>query len=293
VAERSDTAHPGLVPGSRRTAGTMFAALYGELVPHVWRDPESEHDAYSLFYHRSVAMGWLDDRSAGGGSEDHMLRAPGLWGMNDAGWNHPLAAPGADLVAWFQVDASAPADDRPLPVQPFLRCAEDATARAGTLQLAAVQVLMPVQGLDPSSRPRYAPVPAMLTAAWFAERDPRSRTPVEVNINSGRDPSIPAVAEQLTHHLARLDQDVFIPRFHGVAGRDAVLPPPFDDRLWNGPPQHGVLLRGELAEWSCDAIGWLAEAVADAVAQFGVRSPLLLTVTRALSTGTLGRRTTR
>ncbi len=48
-------------------AGTMFAALYGELVPHAWRDPESEHDAYSLFYHRSLAMGWLDDRGAGGG----------------------------------------------------------------------------------------------------------------------------------------------------------------------------------------------------------------------------------
>lgn len=28
-----------------------------------------------LFYHRSIAMGWLDDRSAGGGFNEHMLRS--------------------------------------------------------------------------------------------------------------------------------------------------------------------------------------------------------------------------
>lgn len=121
----------------RRTAGTMFAALYGDPAPNAWRDRESEPDAHSLFLDRSLAMGWLDDRSAGGGYEDHMLRAPGLWAMNDAGWNHPLAAPGPpELISWFQVEASAVAGDRPLPVQPFLRCAESATARAGALHLS-------------------------------------------------------------------------------------------------------------------------------------------------------------
>jgi hypothetical protein len=45
------------------------------------------------------------------------------------------------------------------------------------------------------------------------------------------------------------------------------------------------VLRGELAEWPCDALGWPAEIVADSVARLGVRSPLLLTVTRVLSTG--------
>lgn len=49
---------------------------------------------------------------------------------------------------------------------------------------------------------------------------------------------------------------------------------------WNGPALHGAVLRGKLAEWSCDAIGWLAEVLADSVAQLGVRSPLLLTVER-------------
>ena len=125
----------------------------------------------------------------------------------------------------------------------------------------------------------------MRTVPRFAECDPRSGTAVEVNINSGRDPSIPAVAKQLTDHLGHLDQDVFVCRSHDVAGRDAALPAPFDDSFWNGPPLHGVVLRGSLAEWSCDAVGWLAEVVADSVAQLGVRSPLLLTVTRALSPG--------
>lgn len=281
MPERSDTAQPGMVPAASRTAGTMFAALYGKLVPHTWRDPEL--DAYSLFYHRSLAMGWLDDRSAGGGFEDRMLRAPGLWATNDAGWNHPSAS-GVELISWFQVDASAVADDRPLPVQPFLRCAEDATAQAGALNLSAVQILLSVQGLDPASRPAYARVSSMLTVPWFGERDPRSRTPVDVSINSGRDPSIPAVAQQLTEHLGHLEQDVFVCRSHDVADPDDVLPP-LDDSLWNGPPRHGIVLHGELAEWSCDAVGWLAEVVADSAARLGVRSSLLLTVTRAHSPG--------
>jgi hypothetical protein len=277
VPERSETAQPGRVPTSRRDAGTLFAALYGELIPHAWHDPE--HDAFQLFFQRSLTMGWLDDKGAGGG----MHRASGLWGMNDAGWDHPFAASGTDLISWFQVTARAVADDRPLPVQPFLRCAEDATARVGTVTLSAVQLLLPIQGIDPASRPPY--VPSLETVHWFAERDPEARTPVEVGIDSGRRRSVPAVAGQLTDYLARLEQDVFVCGSHDVAERDAVRPPPFDDRLWSGPPRHGMVLQGELAEWSCDAVGWLAEVVADSVARLGVRSPLLFTVTRASSTG--------
>lgn len=155
------------------------------------------------------------------------------------------------------------AGDRPLPVQPFLRCAQEATARAGMLDLSAVQLLLPIYGLDPSSRPPYAPVPAMRTKEWFADCAPEARTPVEVNINSGRGLSIPAVAQQFTDHLGQLEQDVFVCRSYDVADQDAVLPPPFEDSFRNGPPLHGVVLRGELAEWSCDAVGWLAEVIAD------------------------------
>jgi hypothetical protein len=272
-----------MVPATDRTAGTMVAALYGELAPHAWHDPGSGHDAYSLFYHRSIAMGWLDDRPT------HVpASASGLWAMNDAGWDHPRAGAGAGagagaetgLVSWFQVEASAVAHDRPLPVQPFLRCAHDATTRAGTLTLSAVQVLLPVQGLDPASRAPYAPVPAILTTEWFARADPHARTPVQVSVSSGRDRSIPAVARQLTDDLARLDQDVFVCSSYDVTDHHAAPPPPFDDSVWNGPALHGVMLRGELAEWSCDTAGWLAEVIADSAARLGVRSSLLLTVAR-------------
>jgi hypothetical protein len=56
----------------------MFAALFGELVPHprpVTPD-DVRQDAYSLFYARSSAMGWLTPAVQGA--------AGGLWGMNDA-----------------------------------------------------------------------------------------------------------------------------------------------------------------------------------------------------------------
>ncbi|SFB58970.1 hypothetical protein SAMN05216266_12315 [Amycolatopsis marina] len=278
MPERSAAAQPGRVPGSRRDTGTLFAALYGEFVPHAWHDPE--HDAYQLFYQRSRAMSWLDDTDLGGGVHDRTRHTPGLWGMNDAGWEHPLGTAGTALISWFQVSAGAVADDQPLPVQPFLRCAEDATARAGTPSLSAVQVLLPVQGIDPASRPPYAPVPSMGSLEWFAEGDPRSKTTVQVSINSGLDPAIPAVAQQLTDHLTRLRQDVFVCTSHHTTDRESTPAPACGDGLWNGPPLHGVMLHGDLAEWTCEAIGWTAEVIADSAARLGVQTPLLLTVTR-------------
>jgi hypothetical protein len=187
--------------------------------------------------------------------------------MNDAG-SHPQAAPGTGRVSWFQVEAGAVTAERPLPVQQFLRCAQDVTARIGTLRLSSVQVLLPVQGIDPAARPACAVVPSILTADWFGARDPAARTPVDVRIGSGRDPVIPAVGRQLAQDLRDLEQDVF------TCGDD-------------GLAVHGMTLRGELAEWSCDAVGWLAATVADCAARLGVRSPLPLTVTAQSAAGGL------
>ncbi|MFJ4869866.1 hypothetical protein [Streptomyces sp. NPDC088757] len=284
MSDQGATVQPGLVPTARPTAGTMFAALYGELVPYTWRDPASEHDAYQLFHQRSLAMGWLDDRAGageGGASCGRTHVSPGLWAMNDAGWGHPLAAPGPNLISWFQVEASALADDRPLPAQPFLRCAQDTTERIGAVRLTAVQVLLPVQGIDASARPPYAMVPSMRTPDWFDECDPRARVSVKVRVDGGLDPSIPVVAPQFARHVVSPDQNVF------AGGLDEAFPPggfpapPFDDRFWNGPPLHGMTLSGELAEWSCDAVGWLAATVADSAAHIGIRTPVLFTVARA------------
>lgn len=277
-----EEARPGLAPGVRRPAGTLFAALYGELVPHPWRDPDSDQDAYLLFYERSLAMGWLDDAGAAG-----------LWGMNDAGQDHPLAAPEASLVAWFQVGVEPVPGDRPLPVQPFLRCAGDAAARIGALRLRAVQVLLPVQGLDVTSRPEHARVPSLLTAGWFRAGDPRSRTPVRVTLDGGQAPSIQSAAPRMREWLNRLDQDVFAceaySRTDSYTGEarprtehdPSTMRPPFDDAFWNGPPRHRATFHGTLAEWSLDALGWLGGLLADLSAREGVTTPLLLTASRA------------
>jgi hypothetical protein len=267
--------------------GTMFAALYGELAPHPWRDPGADQDAYSLFYNRSLAMGWLDDiggvvRKTAWGIEEREVGAAGLWGMNDAGQDHPRAAPEASLIAWFQVGVEPVPGDRPLPVQPFLRCAGDAAARIGTLRLQAVQLLLPVQGLDSRSRPEYAPIPSLRTAGWFGDGDPRSRTPVRVTLDSGQAPSIPSAAPQMRDRMRRLDHDVFVCESHALTDPEPLtMQPPFDDSFWNGPPRHRATFQGTLAEWSLDALGWLGGFLADLSARHGVTTPLLFTASRA------------
>ncbi|TDC37558.1 hypothetical protein E1211_10130 [Micromonospora sp. 15K316] len=276
-----DQAEPGLAPGTRRPAGTLFAALYGELTPHPWR--HTDRDAYSFFSDRSLAMGWLDDvggvvRQTAGGVEETRTGAPGLWGMNDAGQRHPLADAGSSLVAWFQVGVEPVAADRPLPVQPFLRCAGDAAARLGALRLDAVQVLLPVQGLDVAAHPQRAPVPSLRAVGWFADADPRSRTRVRVTLDSGQEPSAPAVARRMSESLRRLEQDVFVCESHSLTDHDPLATrPPFDDRFWPGPPRYRVTFHGTLAEWSLDALGWLGGFLADLAASHGVTTPLLLT----------------
>ncbi len=210
-----------------------------------------------------------------------MARAPGLWSTNDAGWGHPLGAVDTDLISWFQVEATAVADDRPLPVQPLLHCAESATARAGVVDLAAIQVLLPVQGLVGVARPPYAPVPAARTTEWFPACDPRTATPVEVTVTGGRDRAVTGSARALADDVARVARPVFDCRGLDVVGPEALRPPPFDDRFWNGPASDGVRMRGHLSEWTTDAIGWLSEVIADVSARLGIRAPALVTVTRA------------
>lgn len=59
-------------------------------------------------------------------------------------------------------------------------------------------------------------------------------------------------------------------RTHAAPGAWAMT-----DAGWSHPlaaPQ------GDLAEWSCDAVGWLAATVADSAAQLGIHTPVLFTV---------------
>src|SRR5215472_17806301 len=135
--EAALSAEPAALPGTG-AARTMYAALYGELARHPRSDGgDGSEDAYSLFYARSAAMGWLTPATEGARG--------GLWGMNDA-----EAGPGAgpSRVAFFQVMLTGPAGGTLLPVQPFLACAADVVARVGALRLAAVQVLLPEHDAD-------------------------------------------------------------------------------------------------------------------------------------------------
>ncbi|SEF35978.1 hypothetical protein SAMN05421837_109135 [Amycolatopsis pretoriensis] len=254
----SDEARPGLAPGSRGIAGTLFAALHGELTPRPDRLPDTDRDPCIQFHDRARAMGWLDS----------------LWGMNDAGREHPLAGP--SLVSWFQVGVDPVSGDRPLPVQPFLRCAGDVTARLGALELRTAQVLVPAQSLDVSARPQHARMPSLSTAAWFD--DVASPTPVHVTVDSGQHPAVPTAAHRIRHWLGELPQNVFR---CGELSERAPLAPPLPDALWDGPPRHRVTFEGRLSEWSLDAVGWLGGFLADLAAREGAGVPLLLTVSRS------------
>jgi len=270
---------PGRSPEVPPTAGTLFAALHGGVAPRGRSALDhDEHDAYQLFHDYSQAMGWLDDRSIVGGPVDRQHLAPGLWGMNDAGWVGPHASAEPQLLSWFQVEASAVPADRPLPVQPLLHCAERVTAHLGVLDLHAVHVLVPVQGLASAPRTACARVPGMLSKGWFTGST-GAPTPVRFSLNSGQDPVLRAAAPDIVDRFGRLEQEVFLLDSHEVT-EDVDRPVPLEDSAWNGPPEHSVVLHGRLIEWSCDAIGWLMGVLGDVAALSGVRTPLLMTARR-------------
>ncbi|MGW4482267.1 hypothetical protein ACWEOE_00365 [Amycolatopsis sp. NPDC004368] len=253
-----DTARPGVQQGSRGVPGTLFAAIHGELTPRPDREPVTDRDPYIQFHDRSRVMGWLDV----------------LWDMNDAGREHPLAGP--SLVAWFQVGVGAVPGSRSLPVQPFLSCAGDVTARLGDLRLQTVQVLLPAQSLDTSARPDIARMPSVAAAAWFD--DVRSWTPVHVTVDSGQDPAVRHAAQHLHQSVVDFAHDVF--RCESRIEHDPA-PPPLPEAVWVDPPRHRVSFRGTLVEWSLDVVGWLGAFIADVAARRGAGVPLLLTVSRS------------
>ncbi|MGW4412855.1 hypothetical protein ACWEJ6_53405 [Nonomuraea sp. NPDC004702] len=248
---------------------TMFAALHGELRPYPWRQPSPDPDAYSLFVARSSAMGWLAEPTGGD---------RGLWGMNDAGFGS-AAGPWRSRAAWFQASLPAPAAlDLPLPVQPFLACAQWVAARVGVLRLEAVQVSLPVQSLalpDGGFHRTGAVVRLLQQICWFADLLPRARTRVRVTLDGGQNPVLLSVAPDMLGWLRELKQDMFSDFF--LTDDEAVmLRPAITDELWCGPAEHSVTIDGTLAEWSLDALGWLAALLAEAGRHHRLDCPLML-----------------
>ena len=84
--------------------------------------------------------------------------------------------------------------------------------------------------------------------------------------------------------LRKLDQHVFSDDSLSPANDDhPVLEPAVIDELWQGPARHRVTFQGALAEWTLDALGWLAALLAEASARHGVGIPLLVTASRSTS----------
>ncbi len=257
----------------------MFAALFGELASRPRPDVAGERsqDAYSLFYGRSAAMGWLTRAEEGA--------TGGLWGMNDAEAG-PAPGPRPQRVAWFQVVLTGPFPGGLLPVQPFLACAGDVVARLGALRLAAVQVLLPErdppeEGYLASPSGMRVAWPLLDTPDWFADCDPQLRSSVRVTLDGGPDPSMHAAAPAVLRWVQQVRQDVFACESSSLADDDHLIlrPIPFEAPT-SDAVHHRVTFRGTLAEWSLDALGWLAAFLADGTSRHGVSSQLMFTADR-------------
>lgn len=263
-----------------RPSGTMFAALYGELAFHPWRDPSvALSDPYSLFFARSSAMRWLTEAAENASG--------GVWAMNDAGQD-PKSGSQPSRIIWFQVSLTEPVPaNQPLPLQAFLSCVNDVVARIGSLHMQAVQILLPVQSLDISagiSSRSNAVMNLIQEAGWFTDCNPRSKAQVRVTLDSGQDPTIHSAASAILRWLRELKQDVFSCEFFSLMDEyDLMLNPAVINELWFGPAYHRATFHGTLTEWSLDALGWLAALLADASFQNGVSTPLMLTATRSQS----------
>ncbi|WP_304455158.1 hypothetical protein [Nocardiopsis sp. YSL2] len=256
---------------------TMLAALHGELTVHPWHDPGTvSSDAYSLFLARSSAMAWLTEAAPGSPG--------GLWGMNDAGQDTGTSPRGpVTRKLWFQVALTGPAGaDQPLPAQPFLSCAGDAAARIGTLDLHALQILVPVPVRAATGRTATPAVMKLLQdAGRFADPDPHRARRIQITLDGGQVPSIVQAAPPMLSWTRSWDQHVFACD-PAPAAQDADaasgLVPGIADHLWNGPGHHRATIHATLAEWSLDALGWLVAYLAEAAAAHGVQDPLVLTI---------------
>lgn len=245
----------------------MWAGLYGELT--LARGPEApsaDADVYKLFVARSIAMGWLVDAAR--------PRDAGLWGMNDASLAEPSSSSHGP-AAWFQVVISDSAIAHAvLPTQPFLACVESVVAAHGVLDLRAVEMVLPPQRR--SSRGRN-PISLLAQAAgWYPAG---TGTAVDISVEaagsmSGHQPDVLRIVNSLP-------DSPFVCRSSSLSPLEG---PPSAHGLeawWGAPPTVRLVLRGTIAAWSLDAIGWTAGLVAHACHESGVTTPIRLAATPA------------
>ncbi|MDT0329834.1 hypothetical protein [Nocardiopsis lambiniae] len=246
----------------------LFCALHGTMEPHPWYDPATA-DPYILFHARSHTRRWL-------AAPDDGRPEAGLWGMNDAGLD-PLDEDSRRL--WFQVSQQPLARPRrAVPAQQMLDCAGAVADRVGRLDLEAAQLLVPLQELPPG--PHEGAYGDLVSALpWFAELPARARTAVTVSLDSGTGTEAADAAPAMVERLREIRQQVFTD-ITAAPGRDAArgLTPGIPDFPAVGAEGHRATFEGYLAEWSCEATGWLMALICEAAIEQGVRVPVVATI---------------
>jgi hypothetical protein len=265
-------------------APVMVAELYGEFAFHPEPDdPARSEDAYSLFHDRSAALGWLTPARPGA--------AGGVWGMNDAEVT-PAQGPERPRVALFQVVRTHAAGNG-VPIQAFMACVNQVVTRLGRVEVAAVQLLVPAESVGEgvmASRDGLRVAESVLAgASWFADASPSVRTAITATLDGGPDRTVRERADEIERwvggiqQLADTDRQVFAPERLSLAEADQLLPAPmnFYRPDWPTSCQHCVTFFGSPAEWSLDAVGWLAAFFVDGASRNGVTGPVRLAVERS------------
>jgi hypothetical protein len=241
---------------------TIFAGLYGAFRPHAGSRSGAEiPDVFSAFVASSFA-------AAHGFPEllpDEALTPDPLWHMNDGG--------GADLAsdsgraAWVQVALPASRLGRPLPVQPLLADLAQATDRLGNLDLAGVQLLLPLGYGSPSTTFLAQTLPL-----FWAARDHGTRSAVAAVTVRGRG-ALDDVGYDIVGRLAERNTGSFrIESYESTAGPEHDLRPfVVDDWWWDAESrQDSGFFRMVLPEWSVPAIGWIVALLAGELAGRGL-----------------------
>jgi hypothetical protein len=105
---------------------------------------------------------------------------------------------------------------------------------------------------------------------------------VRVTLDGGPDPSVIAAAPAIAQWVREIRQDVFVCESFSLDEDDQLVlrPIPFEEERPTAA-HHRVTFRGTLAEWSLDALGWLAAFLADGSSRHGISTPLMLTAARS------------
>jgi hypothetical protein len=265
---------PALDPstGPDSQARTVFLAVHsdpgGRSAP---RPIPGGHDLYSLLVARSSAFRLL---AASQKEADDALAA---WAMNDAGVS---SAPGADTVAWCQVDLIPPAT--PLPTQALLSCIADVLGRAELSHFDAVELLIPLPEVRPESRQRLAIGRLLQGAQWFTGLPEAGRARIVVTLEAADAEGLESAVPTLRQWMAPVQQSVIVldpqplPTAAASSFTSAV-----SQHLRPAPVMNRIEFEAVLADWSLEAVGWFAAFLAEAPVLQQVGGSALLTVRRS------------